>query len=75
MNFWLKLEQPLVHYLSGVREVLQLTGKGYVHTPPQCMQELDTAKPTILFTDNLCKFLQVSKNVWHRDWDKEELKQ
>ena len=85
MNFWLKLEQPIAHYLSGVREVLQLTGKGYVRTtppPPQCIQELDTAKPTILFTDNLCKFLQVTKNVWYRDswafqeeWDKDELKQ
>ena len=39
-------------------------------------------KPTVLFTDNINKFLSSTKPVWYRDawayqeeWDKEELKQ
>ena len=82
INFWLKLEQPIAHYLSGVRNIFFWKLSGLYVTPSQCIQDLDSLKPTVLFTDNIKKYLTSTKPVWYRDawayqeeWDKEELKQ
>ena len=63
LNFWLKEEQPVAFYLSGV---------SFKRTP-QCIQALDAEKPKVMLVDNILKFLQHTEQSWFsKEWQNQQ---